>query len=190
MTLKSVLGQIFVIVLENYSMHEHGNVAFSDSSQTPAAVRSFGFMPDYEPTSSTDKQDFVKISGRLSLGSGFRGSGTQPNAAQWDVHENASTKSGLPSHFRTAVFLECKEDSPFTAHFSIDMKVGMFDKFAKEVNEVAGWNPKDETVIFDPKQPLPPIPAKNMEPRNDELLELCTSNPSIQTAGVVPGAWL
>ena len=70
------------------------------------------------------------------------------------------------------------------------MKVGMFDKFAKEVNEVAGWNPKDETVIFDPKQPLPPIPAKNMEPRNDELLELCTSNPSIQTAGVVPGAWL
>lgn len=93
---------IFMAPHGTYSMHEHGNVAFSDSSQTPAAVRSFGFMPDYEPTTSTDRQGFVKIMGRFSVG--FKSSVNRPNAAQWDVHENASTKSGLPSHFRTAAF--------------------------------------------------------------------------------------
>lgn len=62
--------------------------------------------------------------------------------------------------------------------FRVGMKVDMFNKWAKGMGEVAGWNPKDGCVVFNPKQPLPLIPAKNMELRKYALLELCISNPN------------
>lgn len=94
---------------------------------------------------------------------------------QWDLDENASTKGGLSSYFRTAVLLERNDNSPFTAHFGIETKVNMITDFARKVKELVGLNPKDEPVIFDPEKAS--TSPNNTKSRKDNLLELCTFTP-------------
>ena len=149
------------------------------SAQTQPALGSCGFTFSYESTTSTERQDFVKIIGSLQVEPNKKEGGIRPNVVQWDLDENASTKSGLPSYFRTAVLLERKDDSPFTAYFGIETKVDMFTDFTRKVKELAGLNPKDEPVIFNPAKASssPTISPNNMKSRKDNLLELCTFTP-------------
>lgn len=171
----------------------NGHLNAELSAQTPPAFGSFGFTLGYGSTTSTERQDFIKIIGRIRVDSDSKGSGIRPNVVQWDVDENASMKSGLPSHFRTAVLLERNDNSRFTARFSIETKADMLTELASKVREFMGRNPKDEPVIFDPKQASTSstISPNNMESRKNELLELCTFTPhtgNVAQAGGVLGA--
>lgn len=149
------------------------NINARISAQTPSAFGSIGFTFSY---GSTERQNFVKIVGSLQAEPNKKDGGIRPNVVQWDLDENASTKSGLPSYFRTAVLLERKDDSPFTAHFGIETKVDMFTDFTRKVKELAGLNPKDEPVIFNPAKASssPTISPNNMKSWKENLLDLCT----------------
>ncbi|ODM18140.1 hypothetical protein SI65_06011 [Aspergillus cristatus] len=167
----------FSMLQSKHPVNGHLNVGLS--SQTPPALGSFGFTLGYESTTSTERQDFIKIIGRIRVGSDSKGSGTRPNEVQWDVDENALMKSGLPSYFRTAVLLERNDDSRFIAQFSIETKADMLTELASQVRELMGRNPKDEPVIFDPEQQSTSsaISPSNMESWKNKLLELCTFTP-------------
>lgn len=176
----------------NQPVNGHLNAALS--AQKPPALGSFGFTLGYGSTTSTERQDFIKIIGRLKVEINSKGSGIRPNVVQWDVDENASMKSSLPSHFHTAVLLEQNNNSPFTAQFGIETKADMLTELASKMREFMGKNPKDEPVNFDPKQAStsPTISPNNMESQKNKLLELCTFAPHTgnvaQTGEGVPGA--
>lgn len=66
-------------------------------------------------TTSTERQDFIKIIKCIWVGIDSKGSGVHPNVVQWDVDKNASMKSGLLSHICMVVLLEWNNNSHFTA---------------------------------------------------------------------------
>ncbi|KAI1388436.1 uncharacterized protein F4822DRAFT_246582 [Hypoxylon trugodes] len=74
------------------------------------------------------------------------------NVAEWYLFENATTQSGLPTFFRTAVLLERREGdtAQFTAKFSIHAEVDALTDVWTNFKRVIGLIQPDDPIIFDP----------------------------------------
>lgn len=74
------------------------------------------------------------------------------NVAEWQLFENAATRSGLPTSFRTAVLLERREgdSARFIATFSIRAEVDSLTDVWTSFKRFVGVVPRDDPIIFDP----------------------------------------
>ncbi|KAL2115414.1 hypothetical protein VTJ04DRAFT_9669 [Mycothermus thermophilus] len=74
------------------------------------------------------------------------------NVAEWRLFENAATKSGLPTFFRTAVLLERRrgDKSRFIATFEIRAQIDDITDAMIGIKRFFGRVPKDDPIIFDP----------------------------------------
>jgi hypothetical protein len=160
----------------------------------PPAGGSAGAKITYELTTSTDRNDYIRVNGYPRVDNSRGGARNKPNAVEWNLFENVTQRSGVPTLVRTAVLLERHEgdDTQFTATVSVKEKVDSATDVVRKVKEIAGRIPKDDPVIFDPN--TPPTTTKfgkhNLE--SVKLHDLCTFSShvgtEIQTSGSGPAA--
>ncbi|KAJ2980637.1 hypothetical protein NUW58_g6894 [Xylaria curta] len=74
------------------------------------------------------------------------------NAVEWQLFENSTVGSGLPTSFCTAVLLKRhqKDESPFTGTFTVRMKINHLTDAWIAVKRLIGIIPCDNPVIFNP----------------------------------------
>lgn len=74
------------------------------------------------------------------------------NIAEWQLFENTTTRSGLPTFFRTAALLERREGDTarFTATFTIRTEVDSMTNAWTKFKRFVGLMPRDDPIIFDP----------------------------------------
>jgi len=83
--------------------------------------------------------------------------------ANWTLHENATTRKGVPSFLRTAILLKRKRDEKFQCTVRIDVEAD----WMTELTPFTGLKDIDDPVLFDPA--LPPT-NKLGEKYDDENL--------------------
>jgi hypothetical protein len=115
---------------------------------------SAGLKIGYELTRSLETVDQIRINGTpySDYKGQEQGDVDRCNAVEWNLFENESLKSGLPTFFRTAVLLERRrgDDKHFTASFTIRAELDVLSDAQKSLKKMFGIIPKDDPVIFDP----------------------------------------
>ncbi|KAI9747643.1 MAG: hypothetical protein M1815_004014 [Lichina confinis] len=69
--------------------------------------------------------------------------------ANWVLHENGETKSGVPSFLRTAILLRRTDDEPFECAVTMDVKAD----WKTDLKRFFGSKDKDDAILFDPALP-------------------------------------
>lgn len=118
---------------------------------------SAGAKVGYELTQSVETTDRVIINGTEYPeyeGEEDPGNPDRCNAVEFNLFENDSQQSGLPTFFRTAVLLERRkrDNQRFTAAVTTIGKVGLVDDAITSLKSLVGIIPKDEPIIFDPNR--------------------------------------
>lgn len=77
------------------------------------------------------------------------------NTVEWNLFENDSQSSGLPTFFRTAVLLERhrRDAEQFTGTFQLESDVNGMSNVLRGFKKFFGRLPKDDPVVFDPSAP-------------------------------------
>jgi hypothetical protein len=135
----------------------------------------------YELSSSVESTDQIVINGferneYSDADADEMGDPDRCNVAEWQLFENASAKSGLPTFFRTAVLLERRDadDENFTCTFSIKAKIDAKTDAAIGLKRFVGKVPKDDPIIFGPGVQEPgPLTKYKDELDQVDLLDLC-----------------
>ncbi|KAG5752044.1 hypothetical protein H9Q70_005331 [Fusarium xylarioides] len=111
---------------------------------------SAGLKAVYGLSNSTTIEDKVRITGQpyLDYGTGGERDPDRCNAIEWNLFENTSQRSGLPTYVRTAILLSRETDDEFTASFTIRAKVGFLTDMESKLKRVLGS--KDDPIVFVP----------------------------------------
>ncbi|KAF2798983.1 hypothetical protein K505DRAFT_232070 [Melanomma pulvis-pyrius CBS 109.77] len=127
----------------------------ANASVTGGTVVSAGAGLAWEPKESQDKTFETVLAGTIRLeGRAFGGK----NTARWTTSENPEAESGIPTLLRTVTLLKRKEkreggNMRFKAAVEIRCKVDFVSSLGEGRNSLLGRIPKDDPVIFDPKEP-------------------------------------
>lgn len=121
------------------------------SVQTGFAGQSAGVTAKYELAESKDVSDSIKIVG-VSYNALSSGDPDRYNTAEWNLFENKSQRSGLPSKFSTVVLLERRvgDEGQFTADFDIRLRIDDFTDAKTWLKKMFRIIPEDDPIIFDP----------------------------------------
>lgn len=116
---------------------------------------SAGVKVGYELTQSVETTDQIIINGKeYSDYEGDAGEADRCNAVEFNLFENISQKSGLPTFFRTAILVERRkrDTHQFTATVTTVCQVSLVDDASRKFKDLIGVIPKDDPIIFDPKK--------------------------------------
>lgn len=101
---------------------------------------SYGWEKTVSRTKSSDTRIFgATISNRFGKEVG----------ANWVLHENSETKTGVPSFMRTAILLRREDDDPFECAVTIGVKAD----WKTDLTRFFGSKEKDDAILFDPALP-------------------------------------
>lgn len=127
---------------------QHEEVKQSGSLQLGGAAPVGGITATgtlgWEKAVSRDTSDQTTVTGSIDLKGRNWG---KSNCASWNLLENATTKTGVPTSMRTALLLKRKDKSQFQCLVKIDAYVD----FKSSLERVFGGKPKDDPVLFDPE---------------------------------------
>lgn len=107
-----------------------------------------------EHTETVERNDNIQVTGNFAF-TGRGGAHDQPNAVRWTMLENASQRSGVPDHLRTAVLLKRRpqDNGQFLGHVSVRYRISPYRDFKETLLHILGLLPHDDPLIFDPKFP-------------------------------------
>jgi hypothetical protein len=112
------------------------------------ATANLGFACDLKE--STEKQDQTTVSGVIRLEGRSWG---RKNAVRWVLMENATQKTGIPTHLRAPILLKREDGGLFNANVKIEVEADMKASLESKVQRLFGKVEKDDPVDFDPSAP-------------------------------------
>ncbi|KAL2120477.1 hypothetical protein VTJ04DRAFT_4504 [Mycothermus thermophilus] len=115
------------------------------------------------------KVGFVRVVGDPLIKWG----GTYPTGVRWDLLENHTSKTGVPSFLRTAVLLKRSKGDP-NKRFQCTVKVreevsGVMSRAKDLWYRLTGSIPEDDPIVFDPSDEGRPGPYEEYRNRLTEL---------------------
>ncbi|CAG1990396.1 unnamed protein product [Fusarium graminearum] len=104
----------------------------------------------YGLSNSTVIGDKVRITGQayLDCNNGTERDPDACNAVEWNLYENKSQRSGLPTYVRTAILVLRETDEEFTATFTVRAKVETLTDMESKLKRLLGS--KDDPIVFVP----------------------------------------
>jgi hypothetical protein len=107
----------------------------------------------YELTTSTEREDCIRVNGQPRIINSAGMTLNKPNGVEWNLFENTLARGGVPAHIRTAVLLERWPGDGklgFTARVKVREKVDPVADAVRKVKDIVGLIPRDDPVDFDP----------------------------------------
>lgn len=113
----------------------------------PEMVASLGVKGTVEKSVSRTTTDEARV-----MGSIWHDTYEHPVIAQWNLHENQSAKSGVPSFLRCAILLARAEENLFEATVKIKAETDWKSSLQSSAVRMLGGTPHDDPILFDPSR--------------------------------------
>ncbi|KAI1123724.1 hypothetical protein F5Y10DRAFT_280714 [Nemania abortiva] len=115
-----------------------------------------GGVVKWEMTTSSTTNDATILNGATECDDFGNETGVN-----WIIHENKTTKSGIPSFLRVAILLSREDNKGFLGSFEAKLEAD----WKTEMSRFFGTTSRDDPILFDPQQK----PTKNLCPAGYDL---------------------
>ncbi|KAI8633881.1 hypothetical protein F5Y19DRAFT_256637 [Xylariaceae sp. FL1651] len=117
----------------------------------------------WEKTTSSTTNDATSLNGATECDEFGKEIGVN-----WIIHENKTTKTGIPSFLRAVILLSREDDAKFQGTFEMRVEAD----WKTELSRFFGAKTKDDPILFDPRQK----PTSNLRKAGYDLENLSAVN--------------